>query len=222
MKTMFLSEALRCSAFTLSSFHTLTNVLFQCLSPSQTKGKEGGGFKREGKVFFPLCYSIPFLVCEAPNGSFTSRRNLLHSYSQRKLVLCVSGGWGKNNVCVHMSYVYTSSYVRYREREGGNICSGSTLKITLKFLKVFLCMNPCRFYTRCSLYCQIRYWSLNIKASSALQPKQTSAPSPHLTPPSLAHLICSIAPLPPIKNVMMAGKLRERCCSWRFRGLKWF
>lgn len=36
-----------------------------------------------------LCAFIPFLLCTAPNAFFTSYRNLLHSYSQKKLVLCV-------------------------------------------------------------------------------------------------------------------------------------
>ncbi len=65
------------------------------------KEKREGGFKREGKVFFPLCYSFPFLLCTAPNGSFTSRRNLLHSYSPRKLVLCVC------DLCVTDAQVHT-------------------------------------------------------------------------------------------------------------------
>lgn len=79
IKTMFPSEGLRCSAFTISSFHSF----------SQTKGIEGWGFKREAKVFFPLCYFIQFLLCTAANGSSTSQRNLLHSDSPRKLFLSV-------------------------------------------------------------------------------------------------------------------------------------
>ena len=107
METVFPSQVWRCSAFILSSFHTLTNGLFHRLPTSQTKGKEGGGFKREGKVFFPLCYSISFLLCTAPNGSFTSWRNLLHSYSPRKLVLCV---------CVTCVFAYGHASLYRRDR----------------------------------------------------------------------------------------------------------
>lgn len=67
------------------------NAYFHCLTPSQTKGKKKGVMGGLGvwlKCSF-LCAFIPFLLCTAPNAFFTSYRNLLHSYSQKKLVLCV-------------------------------------------------------------------------------------------------------------------------------------
>lgn len=91
MKAVFLFEALRSPDFTLSSFHTSSNAFFHCLTPSQTKGKKKGMMGGLGvwlKCSF-LCAFIPFLLCTAPNAFFTSYRNLLHSYSQKKLVLYV-------------------------------------------------------------------------------------------------------------------------------------
>ena len=69
--------------------------------------------------------------------------------------------------------------------------------------------------TNCLFRCRLPSSTSIPPLTAPLHLSSRFSPPAHLLPPPFA-------PLPLIQSAVTSGKLRERWCSWRFRGLIWF